>query len=378
MRRLLAMVAAIVLVDTMFYAAISPLLPYYAHHFHLAKSQAGVLSAAYAAGTLLGSIPAGWLAGRIGVRATIVTGLGLMTGASVAFAFAHAVALLDAARFVQGLGGAASWAAGLAWLIERAPANRRAELIGSSLAAAIAGALLGPVLGTAATQTSPKLVFLCVAGLGLVLLVWTLSESAPAPSGATGLQAFLPALRDQRVAIGMWLTTLGALLYGTLAVLAPLRLSQLGASNVTVGAAFLAGAAIAALASPVVGRLSDRRGWRLPVLAGLSASTVWVVVLALPQSVALLFGFVVVADSLFGLSYPSAGALISDGAEQRGLALGYAFGLFNLAWAGGQVLGGAGSAGLAQATSDVVPYSLLGVVCLATVIALRRQTARVA
>jgi MFS family permease len=175
----------------------------------------------------------------------------------------------------------------------------------------------------------------------------------------------------------MWLTTLGALLYGTLAVLAPLRLSALGASNITVGAAFLVGAGIAALASPVVGRVSDRRGWRLPVLAGLSASTVWVVVLALPQSVALLFGCVVVADSLFGLSYPSAGALISDGAEQRGLALGYAFGLFNLAWAGGQVLGGAGSAGLAQATSDVVPYSLLAVVCLATVIALRRQTARV-
>ena len=40
MRKLLAMVAAIVLVDTMFYAAIAPLLPYYAHHFHLAKSQA--------------------------------------------------------------------------------------------------------------------------------------------------------------------------------------------------------------------------------------------------------------------------------------------------------------------------------------------------
>ncbi len=377
MRRLLALVAAIVLVDTMFYAAISPLLPFYAHHFHLAKSQAGVLSAAYAAGTLIGSIPAGWLAGRAGVRATILTGLGLMIGASVAFAFAHAIALLDAARFLQGLGGAGSWAGGLAWLIGRAPTNRRAELIGSALAAAIAGALLGPVLGTAATQTSPKLVFLCVAGLGLVLLVWTLSERAPAVTGETGMRAFVPALRDRRVATGMWLTTLGALLYGTLAVLTPLRLSQLGASNVTVGAAFLSGAAIAAIASPVVGRISDRRGWRGPVLAGLCASTVWVVLLAVPRGVALLFAFIVVADSLFGLSYPPAGAMISDGAEQRGLAQGYAFGLFNLAWAGGQVIGGAGSAAIAQATSDLVPYSLLALLCGLTVIAVRRQAARV-
>ncbi len=375
MKRLLAMVAAIVLVDTMFYAAISPLLPYYAHHYHLAKSQAGVLSAAYAAGTLLGSIPAGWLAARAGVRATILSGLGLMTAASVVFAFAHGIALLDLARFVQGLGGAASWAAGLAWLIGRAPADRRAELIGAALAAAIAGALLGPVLGTAATQTSPKLVFLCVAGLGLGLLLWTLSERAPAASAEAGLQAFAPALRDRRVLTGMWLTTLGALLYGTLAVLAPLRLSHLGASNVTVGAAFLAGAAIAALLSPAIGRLSDRRGWRGPVLAGLCASTAWVVLLALPRSVALMFALVVVADGLFGLSYPPAGAMISDGAERAGLAQGYAFGLFNLAWAGGQVLGGAGSAGLAQATSDIVPYSLLAVLCLATVLTVRRQAA---
>jgi MFS family permease len=366
------MVSAIVLVDTMFYAAIAPLLPYYAHHFHLAKAQAGVLSASYAAGTLLGSIPAGWMAARVGVRATILTGLGLMIGSSVAFAFAQDITVLDTARFVQGVGGAGSWSAGLAWLILRAPASRRAELIGAALAAAIAGALLGPVLGTAATQTSPKLVFLLVAGLGLLLLLWTLSEQAPAASGAGGLPAFRPALRDGRVLTGMWLTLLSALLYGTLSVLAPLRLNHLGAGNVVVGAAFLVGAAAAGVVSPVVGRVADRRGPRLPVLAGLSASAIWIVLLALPRTVALLFAFIVVADPLFGVQYPPAGAMISDGAEQAGLGQTYAFGLFNLAWAGGQVVGAAGSAGIAQATSDAVPYALLAALCMAAVLALRQ------
>src|SRR5207302_5420167 len=129
------------------------------HHFHLAKSEAGLLAAAYPAGTLVGSIPAGWLAARLGVRATILTGLALMIVTSVTFGFAHQIALLDAARFVQGVGGSASWAAGLSWLMARAPAGRRAEMIGTALAAAIAGGLLGPVLGTAASQTSPELVF---------------------------------------------------------------------------------------------------------------------------------------------------------------------------------------------------------------------------
>jgi MFS family permease len=370
------MVAAIVLVDTMFYAAIAPLLPYYSHHFHLAKAQAGLLAAAYAAGTLVGSLPAGWMAARFGVRATILAGLGLMIGSSVAFAFARNVVVLDAARFVQGLGGAASWAAGLAWLIGRAPATRRGELIGAALSAAIVGALLGPVLGTAATQTSPKLVFLLVAGFGTILLVWTLTERAPAASGAAAV-AFRPALQNRRVLAGMWLTALGALLYGTLGVLAPLRLNQLGASSVTVGLVFLLGAGAAGIVSPLAGRLSDRRGWRVPVLIGLGASTIWALLLALPRSVPLLFGLVVVADPLFGVQYPPAGAMISDGADAAGLGQTYAFGLFNLAWAGGQVIGSAGSAGIAQATSDAVPYSLLAALCLATaLLAMRRPGGR--
>ena len=82
---------------------------------------------------------------------------------------------------------------------------------------------------------------------------------------------------------------------------------------------------------------------------------------------------VVVADGLFGFSYPPAGALISAGAEHVGLGQAYGFGLFNLAWAGGQVIGGAGSAGLAQVTSDAVPYSLLAALCLITVLAVARE-----
>ena len=52
MRRLLLLVSAIVLVDTMFYAAITPLLPSYSEDLGLSKSAAGVLTAAYPAGTL--------------------------------------------------------------------------------------------------------------------------------------------------------------------------------------------------------------------------------------------------------------------------------------------------------------------------------------
>ncbi len=374
MRRLVVLVAAIVLVDTMFYGAITPLLPYYSHHFDLSKSSAGLLAASYAAGTLLAALPSGWLAARIGVRPTVVVGLALMVVSSVVFGFAHHVVLLDAARFLQGVGGAASWAGGLAWLIARSQGARRGELIGTALAAAIAGGLLGPVLGSAASLTSPELVFSLVGVLGIVLIAFTLIEDAPPPTRARATAGFRRVLRDSRVLAGMWLTILGALLFGTLAVLAPLRLDDLGASSVVVGAAFLLAAAAAALISPVVGRVSDRRGWRLPVLASLLASAAFAVLLPLPESVAVLFVLVVVADPCFGAAYPSAGAMISSGAERAGLDQGYGFGLFNLAWAIGQVVGDAGSAGLAQATADAVPYALLAGACLITFVGLSRST----
>ena len=64
MRRLLILASTMVFFDVVFYAAIAPLLPDYAAEFGLSKAQAGILAAAYAAGTLLASLPAGLVAGR--------------------------------------------------------------------------------------------------------------------------------------------------------------------------------------------------------------------------------------------------------------------------------------------------------------------------
>src|SRR3954466_14250906 len=108
----------------MFYAAITPLLPKLADDLDLGKNGAGVLTGAYAAGTLVGSLPAGWLIARAGVKATVLTGLALMSLAGLAFAFGDTIGVLDAARFLQGVGGACSWAGGMAWVSAEAPRER--------------------------------------------------------------------------------------------------------------------------------------------------------------------------------------------------------------------------------------------------------------
>src|SRR5215831_520972 len=103
MRRVLALTSSIVLVDTLFFAALTPLLPHYAHELGLSKAGAGVLQAAYPAGAFVGAIPSGLVASRMGVKATAIVGLCCVAVTSAVFGFATSAWLLDAARFVQGV-----------------------------------------------------------------------------------------------------------------------------------------------------------------------------------------------------------------------------------------------------------------------------------
>jgi MFS family permease len=367
-RRLFLLVAAVVLVDTAFYAAISPLLPHYESELGLSKTAAGVLTASYAAGVLAGSIPAGWLAARAGVKPTLLLGLGLMSATSVLFGFANSVVVLDGARFVQGVGGACSWAGGMAWLVGAAPAERRGELIGSAIAAAIVGMMLGPVLGGAATVVGPEAVFGAVAVIGLGLASWAWTTAGVPPGEALGLRDAVRALRRRSVATGFWLFLLPALFAGVLNVLVPLRLDQLGASGVAVGAAFLVAAVAEALVSPLAGRLSDRRGRLVPIRMGLAAAVVMAVVLPLPGTALVSAAALVAAVIALAMFWAPAMALISDSSERVGLAQGLAFALSNLAWGGGIVVGSSAGAALAEATADAFPYAILALLCGLTLV----------
>ncbi len=368
MRRLFPLVAAVVLVDTMFYAAITPLLPHYSDELGLSKSAAGILTASYGAGTLIGSLPGGWLASRLGPRTTMVTGLALMSTASLVFAFGGQIATLDGARFLQGVGGAFSWAGGLAWLLALSPGDRRGELIGSAVAAAVAGVMLGPLVGGAATLTGPAPVFAAVCAIGVGLGAWALATPAAPPPPRRPLEAVVRAMASRPVVIAFWLVSLPALLSGVLGVLGPLRLDELGAGGVAIGAIFLAAAAIEAFASRLFGGISDRRGRLALIRVGLLISLLAALVLPLPDEVLALAAAIVVAVVGMAFFWAPAMALLSDAADATGLDQGFAFGLVNLAWAGGEVVGGSGGAALADSLSDAVPY--LGVAaCLALTLA---------
>ena len=114
MRRLLLLVGGIVFVDTMFFAALTPLLPEYREEFDLSKAGAGLLAGAYPLGALVGSLPGGIATARFGARATAIAGLLTIAVTTFVFATGDSIVVLDVSRFVQGFGSALAWTAGLA------------------------------------------------------------------------------------------------------------------------------------------------------------------------------------------------------------------------------------------------------------------------
>ena len=246
-----------------------------------------------------------------------------------------------------------------------------------TMAAAVGGALLGPAVGALAAAVGVTPVFCGVAVVGVALAAWALATPPAAPEGISTPRELLAALRDGRVAGGIWLIARaradvrhdrGA---GAAAARRPRRRRDRDRRRVAgrrrarggrqPGRRPAVGPPRAAVPEPD----RARRRRHAACCCSRGPSTAWQLGL-----------LVLLAAPLVGMLWAPSMAMLSDGAEALGIAQGLAFALSNLGWSTGQSLGNAGSARLADATSDAVPYLILAAIALATFAVLRARPGR--
>jgi MFS family permease len=352
--------------DVVFFSAIAPLLPEYVSDLGLSKAQAGVLSASYAAGTLLLALPAGLLAARIGPRRTVIGGLLLLGFASVAFGFAHSFSLLVAARLSQGAAGALIWSGALTWLVMASPPERRGSVIGTALGTAVAGALLGPALGALAAEVGTEQVFTGVLGVAVALALFASrlpDAKAPADQGLHVARTMV----SRPILLATAFVAIPSVMFGAVEVLVPLEIDSLGGGHGLIAGGFIAGAALEAILAPIAGRYSDRVGRRLPFMVGLSICALAMLAVAIGQEMSIVMAGLILTSLGGGICFTPALTMLSEAAEASHLHQGFAAGLSNMAWAAGQVVGGLAGGSAASVAGNATPSLVIIVLLLVTV-----------
>lgn len=368
-RWLVALACAVAVLDSIFIAALAPLLPYYTERLGIGSAEAGTLSASYGLGLLLGALPAGIVASRTGVRRTLAFALAALALSSVAFGLGRSFGVLVAARTIEGAASALAWTAMLAWLVAASPVARRGRLLGVVFAAAFVGFTLGPVLGALAVGVGPGPAFVGVGAVAAALALSALALDAPRASRVPQLASYAALARRRGVPYALLLQALPGLLFGATAVVVSLRLADLGATATAIALAFVVAGAVQGVGSILAGRWTDHVGPLLPIRAGLllaAAATPAIALVGSTAAVAALLGaswLALVAVLVSGT------ALLAAEVERAGEEQSLGFALMNLAFAPGALVGAIAAGFLRDGLGDSAALVLVGMLCLATLLA---------
>jgi MFS family permease len=352
----------VVFLDALLMFAIVPLLPQYARELDLSKTQAGLAVGAYSGAVLLASPVVGHWSARIGARRLTIFGVALLSVATLALAEVSSFAGLFGVRVGQGLSSAISWTAGMAWLSEASPAGERGKVLGTAMSFASIGTLVGPVVGgTLGSAYGVKVPFV-ILGAAAALLTAACLAAPPAPRAAEAVpvRALARTLGGSRMVLAaLIVVTLVATVSGTLDTLVPLRMGQAGYSAIAITGVLTAAGVLATGCNYGVGRLFDRIGGiRIAVVAMLATAALVAIPVVFTAAVVVIAVFLASTPPIAG-QYAVAFPLCAAGADDAGVAHSSVFGILNLAWGLGFLIGPAAGAAIAEASSDRVTYAIL-------------------
>lgn len=289
----------------------------------------GIVIGAYALTGIAFRPIAGRLADAYGRRPVVVAGALTATAAGACLFLPASLPTLILSRLLLGAGEGAVFTAGSAWVVDIAPAARRARIIGYYGLSIWTGLSLGPAIGEFLLQA------------GGYELVWAFATAAPlasfvvatrindtySPSPAKGKRAPLLAREALGPGAALALASTG---YAAMAAFVVLHLKAEGSTH---GAAVFSAFAATLVATRILaGWLPDRVGPRPVAAAAAALEAAGLVVIAVTHSFAVALIGAVMMGAAYSVLYPSLSLIVVSRVPQarRGAALGTFTGAFDL------------------------------------------------
>ena len=333
---------AAVFTDILAYSIAVPVLPHLSRQFGASPTVIGLLFASFGVTLLAISVPMGAYSDRIGRRLPLVGGLLALAAASVLFAFAPGMTWLFIARLVQGGADAVTWVVGFALIADLYTSAERGRVMGLVMSGSTFGFMVGPTLGGWLYETGGiRLPYLFIAALSLVVAAGMASLRFPSKSKLDEPLPLATIVRVPAVATCAIAVIVGG---GTIAMLEPVLSmflsATIGLGPARVGLVFGGGAVVAAVLHPVFGHIADRVGGRRLTLWGLAAIGAMLPLLSQSGSFLSSVGlYVVGALAMATMITPSLTYMAEATASAGSPSFGVAYGLYNVAWAIGLLVG---------------------------------------
>ncbi len=308
----------------------SPLLPLYAAALGASDILLGfIVSVSTLTGMILKPL-IGILSDRWGRRVWLLAGTAFFTGMPFVYSFVTTPEQLFAVRIIHGLATAIYGPVTLAYVAELS-GSRRAERLGWFSTARHGGYVIGPAIaGLMLLKMDPVSVFtvIGIVSSAAFIPILFLPEIGPRPSqnGTSILGQARQALKAGSSTPAVWLAGgLDAVIFVSVYAVktfVPLLALSLGANVMIAGIFLTVQEAVHIALNPVGGRLSDRLGYLVMVVSGMTGLGTALLLLSIVDSgIALLVPAVLIGIAQ-ALVFPSTVALVSTTMKRDNIGIG--------------------------------------------------------
>ncbi|MFH1604423.1 MAG: MFS transporter [Pseudomonadota bacterium] len=325
---------------------ISPVLPLFAKEFGVNMAMIGVTVAVFSLGRMFFNVPAGVLAERFGRRIVLISGLFIITIASVLMAISSSYIELVVGRFFTGVGSAIYLTSSLTVLADVSTPANRARYMSYQQGSLLLGSGFGPAVGGFAAELwGYHSAFYILAGISFIGVVWAflqlpetarLSAAKAAVTASPAPKPREPGTLRGMIALVSNLNFMLVSLYffmvvftrngGRGSMLPLLGDAHVGLGPGEIGLVFTIMAFVNFGAVIPAGWLADRYGRKALMLPGGIITALGLVMFLFSTSFPLFLLASVVLGIGAGVIGPSPAAFVADAAPERGRGL--AIGLF--------------------------------------------------